>query len=183
MREVSACYPYLVWEEQGVLLGYALCPCPCRPPRLPVERRADGLPPPGGSPPGAGLPAVRRLVRLAAASGGRAQCTAASPRRTPPVWLSTRPWASRRLGALPRWAISTAVGWMCSGWKIHRSPRGSPSPWCPSPGGRRGRRPGAPSLGSSPLRYENQAGLCPAFSHFLETPVDKRCAIQYTINP
>ena len=25
LREVSACYPYLVWEEQGVLLGYAYC--------------------------------------------------------------------------------------------------------------------------------------------------------------
>ena len=23
LREVSACYPYLVWEEQGGLLGYA----------------------------------------------------------------------------------------------------------------------------------------------------------------
>ena len=32
------------------------------------------------------------------------------------------------------------------------------------------------------MRYENQAGLCPAFSIFWETPVDKRCAIQYTIN-
>lgn len=70
IQDTTARFPYLVWEEDGALLGYAYAhPYAARPAyqwsaELTVYLRQ------GAARRGAGLPAVRRPVRLAAAPGG-----------------------------------------------------------------------------------------------------------------
>ena len=132
IQDTTVRFPYLVWEEDGALLGYAYAhPYAARPAyqwsaELTVYLRQ------GAARRGLGSRLYGALFDFCG-SRGCARCTVASPRRTPPAWRSTRRWASGRPGAFLRWAISTAAGWTCSGWKSPSPPPGSPSPWCPSP--------------------------------------------------
>ena len=161
IQDTTARFPYLVWEEDGALLGYAYAhPYAARPAyqwsaELTVYLRQ------GAAHRGLGSRLYGALFDLLRLQGVRTVYGCVTAENAPSVAFHQ---AFGRPGALPRWAISTAAGWTCSGWKSPSPPPGSPSPWCPSPRWKK-RPPPRCSAAGGKLAPNTAiyAGFCPAF--------------------